>query len=171
MILPFSQKYKDGTPNYFPEKIISSLNLSRDKKQKVFQLLCDHNRPTQEEFLAGSCNPLWKHEPKLHTFREDKSNRWNAGRPIHGVINCRTTSMYTFVIATCKSTQEIEIIPSGLISRLPKIVVDGRTLDKAETWRLLKNDGFGGDHSLDHFNSWFTKPFSGKIVHWTDLRY
>lgn len=172
MILPISQKYKDGTPNYFPEKIIKSLDLPEYKKMTLNDSLGDVIYPDSDEFMAGSCNPLFPHITKLHTFRHDEKNRWKVGMKIHFVINNRSKDQYTFAEAICKGIQEIVIIPSPTsISMMPDIVVDNRRLSYTERSTLITNDGFP-ETGLEHFNTWFPQiVFSGKIIHWTDLKY
>jgi hypothetical protein len=49
-----------------------------------------------------------------------------------------------------------------------QIVVDGNCLNKNISEQLAINDGF---ETVEHFFRWFNEDFSGKIIHWTDLRY
>ena len=46
---------------------------------------------------------------KIHTIREDKHNRWKAGRIIHMATGVRTKHYYCFNQEICTGTQIIEI--------------------------------------------------------------
>lgn len=100
---------------------------------------------------------------KLHTIRWDEKGRWKVGNKIHFSTGARTSKYKCFKVGECTGTQQIEI-------RNRRIYVDGRalTLDKIE-W-LAINDGFD---CIEDFWAWFDtySPFTGKIIHWTALRY
>ena len=100
---------------------------------------------------------------KIHTFREDKNNRWKSGRVIHFATGVRTKNYHQFMVGECKSTQEIEIYPfTG------EIVIDGKGISVNQLYEVARNDGFD---QLQEFFNWFNQNFSGKIIHWTDYRY
>ena len=113
---------------------------------------------------------------KKHTIREDAHNRWKAGNKIHFWSgNPRNTHLNPFPFNvegcdTCISTQEIFIHPdfgpSGGIYSF--VVVDNRQLSPDEVLVLALNDGFA---SARQFYKYFGKDFTGKIIHWTDLKY
>lgn len=111
---------------------------------------------------------------KPHTIREDKSNRWKEGRVIQFFEwegKPYRSKQVKITKAVCKSVQNIEIVwkdPDGLRYPTPSIFVDGLWIVGEEKKRLALNDGFG---SLMDFYAWFDKDFTGKIIHWTDLRY
>ena len=128
-------------------------------------------------------------KPKLHTLREDKFDRWKAGRTIQMVYRGAFYKIKDHFndgipqLGVCRSTQKIEIkwvifhmkplesmgIKGGT-SRVPTVIVDGRAFEGACTQiiQLAQNDGFD---SLESFYNYFNKNFTGKIIHWTDLRY
>ena len=115
--------------------------------------------------------------PKIHTIREDKTNRWKPGVMIDYFINVRTKNMFRFAPKVpVISTQKLEIIfysdREVLINDLPlkrKIIIDDkRHLKDYEVIELAKNDGFD---SVDDFFNYFNDDFTGKIVHWTDKKY
>lgn len=68
----------------------------------------------------------------------------------------------------CRSTQRIEILPQGKYFGEGIVRIDGRELIKPEIQTLACNDGF-----KCHIAFWlyFTEPFTGYIIHWTDARY
>lgn len=110
---------------------------------------------------------------KIHTIREDKHDRWKAGRTAHMATGVRTKDYHQFDQQECTGTQKIEIIhykPHEIrpFGGCPKVFVDGRELPLNEVDTIAKNDGFDG---LSDFCDWFNKDFSGKIIHWTELRY
>ena len=117
---------------------------------------------------------------KKHTFREDPKDLWKAGRDIHFVINNRTKQRFQFApVVKCVSVQKIEIlwgnaIPAPYKIQIPTpassvmVFIDKRPLHANEFEALAKNDGF---NSVEDFFSWFNKDFTGKIIHWTNLKY
>ncbi|HEY4326126.1 MAG TPA: hypothetical protein VGN20_19205 [Mucilaginibacter sp.] len=172
MNLGFKQQI-NGKPTFFPEKIIAGIDLYDHQKMTLNDSLGDVINPTDDQWDAGSCNPLFEHQPKLHTIREDKHNRWKAGNLIHFGINIRTPNYLRFAPVTeCKSVQQFEIIYYECIDpgegELFEIKIDGRVLNMAEQITLAINDGF---ENLGDFLEFFNKDFTGKIIHWTDLKY
>ena len=111
---------------------------------------------------------------KKTTIREDKYNRWFAGRLMQHCHGVRTKFFEMFLINTCKSVQKIEIIyNSGAIF----IKIDDQPFydsvkfsykNQSNILMLASNDGFD---SVQDFFRYFDKDFKGKIIHWTDLRY
>ena len=103
---------------------------------------------------------------KKHTIREDKHDRWHAGRLIHPVVFNRSKNQFQFAPAfPCVSTQKIRIWhhDGGL-----EIFIDDHYLNEKQFESLAKNDGF---NSIEDFENWFEKDFTGKIIHWTSLKY
>lgn len=106
---------------------------------------------------------------KIHTFREDKKNRWKAGRIIHFATGVRTKNYNQFFNGKCISIQEIAIIHR---SARTIILIDGvfycdsDDVDKMKI--LMNNDGF--KNQKDFWN-WFDDHFDGIIIHWTDFKY
>lgn len=100
---------------------------------------------------------------KIHTLREDKKNRWSRYHIIHFATGVRTKDYHCFLTRHCVSVQNITIEP------IEKVVyVDGKWLSDKGIQALVKNDGFD---SIQEFWQWFDKPFEGKIIHWTSLKY
>ena len=158
MTLGFSLNI-NGKPSYFPEKVLGSLK----------HLAVDENisRYINSEYCAAK--KLLNVKPKLHTIREDKSNRWKEGMDIHFVINNRTENRMQFApVVKCMSVQEIEILPDTRMVLLPVTDSGAFLLEDKAVEELAINDGFD---SLEDFWAYFKEPFQGKIIHWTDKRY
>jgi hypothetical protein len=119
---------------------------------------------------------------KKHSIRIDKHNRWIPGRQIQFATGVRTKKYNEFKEGWCRSTQSIEI---GYKSDGNKIVwIDDyifycsvKTCKKClassperrkQMLTLAQNDGF---INIMHFFFWFNKDFTGKIIHFTDLKY
>jgi len=102
---------------------------------------------------------------KIHTIRADVHNRWKAGRSIQFATGVRSKYYEQFKEGVCVSTQLIKIEYHGM---LPVIEVDGRKIGIHSIQKLSEGDGF--EYAGDFF-AWFNKDFSGKIIHWTKLRY
>lgn len=103
---------------------------------------------------------------KIHSIREDKTDRWKADRAIHMATGTRTKKYNQFDYRECVSVQKIQIWWTA--ANVPFVYIDGRLLNSFETLELCKNDGFKGEQ--DFFN-WFREDYEGKIIHWTDKRY
>lgn len=164
MILPFSTQI-NGKPTYFVEKIHSGL-LQNDLLQG-FDLGSDHN---------FDLDKLCTCEPKLHTIREDEKDRWKVGNKIDFFINCRQKDMFRFApVLPVVSTQKVQIIYKGLFVA---VAIDGTLFYSSSDnslgqgnlrmLQLSQNDGFD---SIEDFFTYFDKDFTGKIIHWTGLKY
>lgn len=104
---------------------------------------------------------------KIHTIREDPTDRWHKGRKIHSATGVRSKNYNCFYEDECVSTQKFEIKYDDDGAH---ILVDGMYLDPeyGEPQELAWNDGFD---SLEDFLKWFDSDFKGKIIHWTDFKY
>ncbi len=172
MDLSFSERWPKhmpahlaGQPTNFIEKVYEGLftNYLAEPMDYV-----EHHWAYLEKFNRkwDSAESPMSFLPKMHTIREDKHNRWKPGIKIHPVINSRTKDRFQFApTLLCVSVQEVVI---EWVNGWFTICVDGRPLNLADKARISFNDGFD---SIEHFKSWFSKDFSGKIIHWTDLKY
>ena len=104
---------------------------------------------------------------KIHTIREDKANRWKAGRVIQFATGVRTKSYTKFNEGVCEGTQEIEIRWEENVV-FPEVYVNGEELNYHDMILLAENDGF---NTLTEFCKWFLSDFKGRIIHWTDFIY
>lgn len=174
MKLSFSIKFPNGKPTYFIDKIWDCLVKS--------WLITGDLRADYLISYRNKFNSNWDSiegiKPKRHTIRKDEKNRWKAGMNIHFVINNRSKNEFRFApVVDCRSVQKIEIEylidleifkSSPLLPRPISVEVDERTLDANEIQTLAQNDGFD---SVEDFFEWFNTDFTGKIIHWTDLKY
>ncbi|MDO6808105.1 hypothetical protein Q4603_05780 [Zobellia galactanivorans] len=168
MTLSFSRQI-NGNPTYFMEKIWKGL-----KHLELCAELADAS--TNHGFdwdVFGEC------PPKLHTIRWDKSDRWKAGNAIHMVINNRTPNRFQFLPEIkCTHVQAIEI---KHINDKVDVYIDGNWF--GDIWHhglddvygytesievLAINDGFD---SVEGFLQWFNEDFTGKIIHWHEIKY
>jgi len=170
MTLGYSQTFPWGEPTLFREKIL-----------KEFDNLA---RPLSIELSGDELKSLMAQidsidNPKLHTIRQDPTNRWREGRDIHHVYGNRTKARKCFLKNRCLSTQRIVILYEETVVSTdqgegkdgierPVVMVDFRVMSPEQVDLIAKNDGF---KSTDDFFRWFDKPFSGVIIHWTKLRY
>jgi len=177
MTLSFSTVI-NGKPNYFIEKIWKGLvdNKIENNVQLGYYAGNYHNKfgkfwdTTIEEMLFND-----DLAPKLHTIRRDEHNLWGAGCDIHFVINSRTKNRFQFApVIKCVSVQEIVIKQNH---GKPSVYIDGRDIYEWDCEiengypalkQLANNDGFD---SVEDFFAYFNKDFTGKIIHWTDLKY
>ncbi len=118
---------------------------------------------------------------KIHTIREDKTNRWKVGKEIHFATGVRTKQYECFKQGICKGVQTIElqyfdkhcsdlhyqIVVDGIVRKF-EIFINGFPADWRKIGLLVKNDGFA---TKEDFFRWFNKDFIGKIIHWTDYKY
>jgi hypothetical protein len=176
MILPFSTQM-NGKPTYFVEKIWKGLS-----GDLILNKVGYPSEVYPKEYLECLQKELVNYEnklPKLHTFREDKKDRWKPGTKIDFFINCRQKNMFRFApVLPVVSTQKVEIkwipLTRPLGERRPWVRIDGKnifTIDHfitEEMTQLALNDGFD---NVEDFFAYFNEDFTGKIIHWTDLRY
>lgn len=171
MTLSFKTKFPNGEPTYFVEKIWAGFSLND-------YLWFNKNGCWSTESYKDNFSvdydwfPIFMDaKPKLHTIREDKPDRWKAGNNIHFVINNRTKNRFQFApVISVVSVQKIEIewITCENFDFGLAIQVDNRYLKHEQIESLAINDGFD---SLKQFATYFNKPFTGKIIHWTNLKY
>lgn len=139
----------------------------------------DKPAPTnfREKILASiDGGPIYT--PKFHTMRLDPHNRWKAGRKIEMVYRGAGYKIIDHFnkgipeLGKCVSVQKIEIKVHPYGSEGGSIydisIDDGPMLTREQASVLATNDGFD---SLYDFEKWFNKDFTGKIIHFTNLRY
>jgi hypothetical protein len=182
MTLSFST-HLNGQPTEFVEKIWKSIyiqyfdSFAQEHFDYSKKMISRFNKPI---LVSGVSNP------KIHTIRNDNSNRWKPGNMIHFVINNRTPDRFQFApVLECKGVQKIDIVwsrkfdgKSGsvivLIDEEPFAIADvwDYCVNHSEDYRKLKvlanNDGFS---SVLDFLNYFNQDFSGKIIHWTNHKY
>ncbi|AYD48225.1 hypothetical protein [Arachidicoccus soli] len=171
MTLSFSTKFKNGTQNFFIEKIWEGLfrNDIADAENTFPVYTQKYMKKFGKDWDELPSNTRLKH-PKIHTMREDKGDRWDKGNDIHFVINNRTKDRFQFApVVKCVSTQDVFI--TYLRGRM-EITVDEKYLYCNDIEKLIKNDGFD---SRNQFIDWFfpksKTAWNGKIIHWTDFKY
>lgn len=163
MTLGFKQQFPWGEPTKFREKVLAVVNYMEIVDKVPVRADSDHHMITVKA-----------HHPKLHTFRADPHNRWKAGRRIEMVYRGAGYRILDHFnkgipeLEKCVSTQKIKIdwIPVSGKHIVMSVLVDGKMITDIDS--LAANDGFS---SKENFMKWFKKPFEGKIIHWTDLRY
>ncbi len=163
MTLAFSQQI-GGKPTNFVEKIwfgLIQFNQILDRKDMEFHL----KKCGEKELLWSEIDKI---TPKLHTIREDKGNRWKEGMLMHMVIGNRTPNRFQF--APLVEVTRIQVIDIDNLFLEKKLVsIDGRALEEDEIRILALNDGF--DHLDDFWDFFKGSLFSGKLIHWTKLKY
>ncbi len=109
---------------------------------------------------------------KMHTIRWDEKGRWKEGNRIHFSTGARTGNYNCFKEGKCKSTQPIFIIDRNIWVGEDSETdwIECRKLTDIDIEELAINDGFD---CIEDFWAWFDQysPFSGKLIHWTGLRY
>ena len=169
MILPFSTQL-NGKPTYFVEKIHAGL-LINGLWEGGFDSNFAHNN--------FSTDALAEKHAKIHTIREDKNNRWTPGTKIDFFINCRQPNMFRFApVLPVVSVQKVEIIYFPLttipVRKVPvlkvddEIIYDAAGINEKQMLEFANNDGFD---TIENFFSYFNEDFTGKLIHWTDLKY
>lgn len=148
------------TPTHFVEKIWKSLpNEPIDENFK-------------EVFTTDNFNGVaYKAQrPCIHSITKDTLKRWSAGTPIHFQISIPIRTILQFApVKKTVSVQRIEIRwtdPDGWKLPEPNIYIDGTWFFDYDT--LVKNEGFP---SVGSFFKYHNKDFTGKIIHWTNLKY
>lgn len=184
MILPFSTQL-NGKPTYFVEKIWKGLLDKRFHEEIIKNAnLEDSIKPypiDEDIFKSDLCIP------KLHSIRTDEKNRWKEGNIIDFYINNRTKNALRFAPRIpVVSTQEIFMTRKGNLLEITIADVDSyiggndKYMYYPDKEKLAINDGFSSySEFAEYFGSVINKNglktgnywFSGKIIHWTDLKY
>lgn len=172
MILTFSTQI-NGKPTCFIQRIWACL------LQIDYDLYDDYLHP--DGFPPQMPWPPSSYKnftPKRHSIREDKNNRWKEGTKIDFFINARQKNMFRFApVLPVVSIQKVEIIYFPItIPRIDvpilkvdgKLIYDAAGINKKEMLEFAQNDGFD---TIEDFFAYFDKTYTGKIIHWTDLRY
>ncbi|MFV8351577.1 hypothetical protein [Flavobacterium sp. XS2P14] len=165
MILGFSTQL-NGKPTYFVEKILIGI----DKHLGIYHTEL-FIKAFKEKF--ESTVPV-NYNSKIHTMREDKKERWKPGTKIDFFINCRQVNMFRFApVLPVVSVQKVHIMykpESVFFARTypADVYIDERWLGVHEIAELAHNDGFD---TIEDFFAYFNQDFTGKLIHWTDLRY
>jgi hypothetical protein len=179
MILGFSTQL-NGEPTYFVEKILNGLATNNliTRQEWSFRM----NPPPVVKYPTAygfSFNQTLDLNLKLHTIRDDQKDRWKAGMKIDFFINVRKKDMFRFApVLPVVSVQKIEIIiTENCALRKRQVWIDDvfalyyeygdRIIDKG-LLQLVQNDGFD---TIEDFFAYFDKDFTGKLIHWTDLKY
>jgi hypothetical protein len=167
MILAFSTQL-NGRPTYFVERIHKCFSLK--EINMIAGLDPSIHYPNGYNFVAKDKLPS-----KLHTIREDKNDRWKAGTKIDFFINCRQKNMFRFApVLPVVSVQKITM--SYLWGKVIMITIAGREMHASEKEQFAINDGFDNwDSFFEYFYDVIKNTednfFSGKIIHWTNLKY
>lgn len=176
MIVPFSThwpktmpEHMAGKPTHFTEKIWATLILETEHS------ISDYEKYDKEHYKrfnkAMSDYKELLISGKGHTIRADQKDRWKPGRDIHFVINNRSKNQFQFApVIKCVSTQRIFIHRADGINKhlYSFMTIDNKHVDDKTLERLVKNDGFD---CVEDFFAWFSEDFTGKIIHWTNLKY
>lgn len=188
MTLSFSQKI-NGWETNFVRKIWEGFWCNTEFEASF--LLQVEKLKSEFESISTENNSTDVVVPKLHTIREDKSDRWDNKKDIHMVINNRTPNRFQFApIIPCVSTERFEVYWKDMENGKRKCQiyigeVNKKSMKTIEciVWPngdikgnknmgmligLSRNDGF--DY-VAQFLDYFKEDFVGKIIHWTNLRY
>jgi hypothetical protein len=166
MILPFSTQL-NGKPTYFVERIHQSLKSPHFNDTVGFSSI---HVPKGFDFVMYRLL-----RPKHHTIRDDKNERWKVGTKIDFFINCRQPNMFRFApVLPVVSTQKIFITYTK--TKKAMVFIDDKCFymqdfsleHNHKMLHLSQNDGFD---TIEDFFAYFDKDFTGKIIHWTDLKY
>lgn len=161
-----------GKPNHFVEKIWQSF--PDEFTADVFTEYLDGMDELYDFDIDANLM-----RPKRHTMRHDAKDRWKVGMKIHPVINNRTKDRFQFApVLEVKGIQKIEIkhfpgqvqieIDEEYFGEVYHYGLDDIYQFTTDIETLALNDGFP---TLEAFFAWFNTDFTGKIIHWTDLKY
>lgn len=177
-------KQMGGNKTGFIPKILNSL-ISTEEVYYQDYSVCRRNDLNYKQLATF---PLWEEVknaiPKHRTIREDAKNLWKPGRKIHMVVFNRTKNRFQFApVLQVKAVQYIRILWSydeELKMNTPCLYLGEKsdhsdlmpwyypTYGEKEMNQLALNDGF---ENTKQFYQWFNSDFTGKIIHWTKLKY
>ena len=117
---------------------------------------------------------------KIHSIREDKTDRWQPGRLIQMATGVRTKQYNQFSENVVKSVQYLSIFIKQrkiFVTNQPVLALGALDTDILLTPEkmhdLAVNDGFNDVNEFFEFfeNNYKTEVFKGKIIHWTYFKY
>jgi len=164
MILSFTTTTADHGPTNFPAKILLHPVVQQERDTAYYLKEVEKARKQR-----------W--HPKIHSAREDKTDRWDEGKIIQFATHVRSPELRMFGIAMCTGYQRMKLWTDNV---QVFVQVDNRLLTGAEVVRFYQNDGFD---TIDQFISWFMPlcvaaqafgpmfALNRKLIHWTDFRY
>lgn len=187
MILPFSTQI-NGKPTYFVESIWEGLmRYIFEEDQEYISYLNLYKRTFGEYWDWFPEDHQRLENPKIHTIRKDKKDRWKPGTKIDFFINCRQKNMFRFApVLPVVSVQEIFMTRRGSLLEISIAKVGSYIggndfqLNAKQIEELALNDGFD---NYEDFSKYFIDAiekngkatgkyfFSGKIIHWTYFKY
>ena len=155
-----------GNRTGFVEKIIKGIGVD-----KCPQFIYDYGMIADYQNVDDCLSACDASTPKLHTIRVDQNKRWKPGMKIHFKIwTGKPYKSKTFDFAPlteCVSIQEIRI-EHDTSNLWPPVYIDNKLMSIGQIEKLAINDGF---NDLRHFYSYFNENFTGRIIHWTNLKY
>lgn len=168
MILSFMTHFENGKPTYFLDKIQECESVEKKSVLVVlYQTIRLHKNLPYDVFttivdLDRTVNP------KIHTLRRDKQNKWKKGKKIEFVIFEGTHIETCFSEGKCTGIQRVVLVPEAkeitLIDSSAKFGM--RQIEDIE--QFAKNEGFD---SVEEFWEYYDKPEAYTIIHWTDFKY
>lgn len=104
--------------------------------------------------------------PKIHAIVS--KGRFKPGDTLDMFMDTKVnnTPFNTGVCDKVISVQKFEV--KTFAPDLVQYLIDGVQIDESQLAALSKNEGFD---DLEDFTSFYSKPCSGQIVHWTDFKY
>ncbi|MFT3753703.1 MAG: ASCH domain-containing protein [Paludibacter sp.] len=131
---------------------------SRSNNQ-IIMLLTFSKQQFVDRILSGD---------KIHTIREDKTNRWKAGTKIHfwkGNPRNVKNNPYQFATGTVRDTLTIQILPNENKIHFPILGTTIKSLDNLN--RIAKSDGFD---NWEEMKNWFNTDFRGKLIFFENVK-
>lgn len=155
MTLNFSQKFADGTPTHFPEKVAKAMKIG----YKEFY----EKNPMYPKISEAEWDKL---TPKPHTIRDGA--RWTTDHKIHFTTGNRTPNRHQFIEGTPNPQMVWNIV---IDAKNKTILVEHgfeRHLTADEIKLLAENDGFS---DVESFFAFFAKPKTRQIIQFAWLPY
>ena len=185
MTLGFMQKWENGEPTYFIEKIWNSFVIS-STPSTIDNTAVQHfyyDQLQRNQFGEGQ-DLSAEHTPKLHTIRflnKRQAAIWSKkGRMIDFVINNQTPNRFQFAPRVAvQSVQRISIL-KRVLTGISAYRPESNTMQylSSETIETLAiNDGFDSlEQFWEYFNEKTIEAYAKKgkyphLIHWTKLKY
>ena len=167
-----------------------SLQINGKDMHFMEKILCGHfwDMEMTHEMVSAFINPAFDekyldtNKPKLHSIRDDKTNRWRAGMPIQMVVGNRTKQRLQFApTVPCTKVQAFKIVTHYHDNTTGSTVfIDGKEIGSA-FWqncmlvatgitlkKFIQNDGFD---DVNEFFEYFPEQYTGKLIHWTNREF
>jgi hypothetical protein len=107
-------------------------------------------------------------QPQYHAIKTDKGKQWKKGTKIHFSQYGRSPDYLQITpVIPCIDVQELRVKWNYKFDKnkvVPTVEIDKKALSEEDLETFASCTGF---KNSDRFFNYYTKPYRGKLIHWT----